>query len=346
MKKYTIEFGILFGLMLIVSGCNGLGNNGGSASSEFERVNDGLVMEFVKNYPGDRYLISDIDGEEEEVSIIIDLRNRGTFPEGDNFDAGGIYLSGFDRDIVNMDTYVKDLSDEDVFLPAASYVNPLGSFSTAEFEGDIIGDNIPVETYTPTILATACYPYATKASPTVCVDPFPFDDRQEKVCTIGSQTLGSQGAPVAVTRIDQEASTGKVQFKIHMKNLGGGDIIKPGKGKEATTTDTLDLCSPLGNDLLDRKDFDRVHLKTVEIGGNNLVEQGKCSPFADGTSDDAKKIIRLFEGEGFVICTLTVADLGTVQSAYTTPLNIELGYNYRSTISKQIEISKLKTVNS
>ena len=76
------------------------------------------------------------------------------------------------------------------------------------------------------------------------------------------------------------------------------------------------------------------------MGSEDLLDRGRCSPFADDTNN----IIRLFDGEGFVICILTVSELGNIQSAYTTPLNIELGYNYRSTISKQIRIKKLETI--
>jgi hypothetical protein len=234
-----------------------------------------------------------------------------------------------------------------MFLPAASPINPLGGIDTVDFDGEIVSNKITVDEYNPTILATLCYPYATKASPTVCVDPQPFDDKQEKVCSIGGQTLEIQGAPVAVTKIEQEASTNKIQFKIYVSNLGSGDVIKTGdsnnKEKGSSTVPTLDRCSPLGGGVLDRKDFDRVQLKKVQIGDVDLLKDNKCSPFADGTKG-TDNLIRLFNGEGFVICTLEVPKLGDIQSAYTTPLNIELRYNYRSTISKNIKISKLTTI--
>lgn len=251
--------------------------------------------------------------------------------EGSALGGGRIYLSGFDTRIID----IKDKSEnlESKYLPAASPINPLGGFDTVEFEGRIVAKDVTIDEYNPTILATACYPYATKASPTVCIDPQPFDDRQEKVCNIGSQTLETQGAPITVTRIDQEASTTKMQFKITIENVGGGDVLKPGD-------DTLEKCNPLEGGSLDRKDFDRVQLTKVEVGGVDLFEKGKCSPFADGSDN----LVRLFDGEGFVICTLDMSMLGGAQSAYTTPLNIKLIYNYRSTISKSIRISKLTSI--
>ena len=349
MNKKT-GLGILFVFLsfIFVAGCDTIVKKGGGDTTEFKRGSSGLVMEFVKNYPGNSYIVSgDTDEHDEKILIMIDLKNKGTYPDGDHFSKGKIYISGFDDEIIVIDEKPKELSK--MFLPSASPINPLGGFATVEFDGNIIADKITVDEYNPTIMATACYPYGTKASPTVCVDPSPFDDRQEKVCHIGSQTLGTQGAPVAVTSIVQEAATDKIQFKITINNVGVGDVIKTGdsnnKEEDGTTVPTLDRCSPLSGGKLNRKDFDRVQVKKIKIGSVDLwsatESDNKCSPFADGSND----IIKLFNGEGFVICTLTVSELGGgVQSAYTTPLNIELEYNYRSTISKPIKISKLTTV--
>ena len=195
-------------------------------------------------------------------------------------------------------------------------------------------------------MVTACYPYFTKSTPTVCIDPEPFDLRQEKVCNIGSQTVPNQGAPIAITKIDQEAAAGKIQFKITIKNIGKGDVIWDESGISGLGGDTglLNRCDPNEGGKLDRKDFDRVKVEKIKIGTVDLWNadktKNKCSPFADGTND----IVRLFNGEGFVICTLDVKDLGNIQSAYTTPIDIELRYAYRSTISKPIQIKKLETI--
>jgi len=337
----------LFLLIIAISGCDLLQKDGKDGSTDFKRGAEGLVMEFVKNYPGDRYLV-EVD---EDILIIVDVKNKGTYPT-DSFDEGNIYLSGFDDGIINRgekgadDKYIKmekSKSLSEMFLPGASSINPLGGFDAAEFEGKIVAGQLRIDEYNPIILATACYPYFTKSSPTVCIDPFPFDDRQEKVCNIGSQSVPSQGAPVAITRIDQEASTGKIQFKINIKNVGDGDVLKPGVDDDDIKI--LDKCSPLGGGILNRKDFDRVQLEKVQIGNVDLLESRRCSPFADGTKGTTN-LIRLFNGEGFVICTLTVKELGDVQSAYTTPIQVELKYSYRSTISKQIEIEKFTGIGS
>lgn len=360
-EKILIDILLIFLLAISAAGCDKIGGKDKKESTEFVRGPEGLVMSFVPNYPQDRFIVSKPKqaGEEEEpISVLIEVRNKGTYPpegkidhygKGDEhvyFGLGALHLSGFDKTIIqikenNVEKLSKRLGQDNgdfiLYLPAASSVNPLGSIDTAEFDGIISTDNILIDSYNPTILVTACYPYFTKSTPAVCIDPEPFDSRQEKVCAIGSQAVPNQGAPVAVTRIDQEAAAGKIQFKISIKNVGDGDVVWDKEGISELSA-LLDRCSPNEGGKLDRKDFDRVQLEKVEIGEVDLFSGNKCAPFADGTNN----IVRLFDGEGFVICTYDVPD--TVQSAYTTPIDIELRYAYRSTISKPIQIKKLETV--
>jgi hypothetical protein len=244
---------------------------------------------------------------------------------------GKVFIGGFDDGIITFDTKETSLFGKE--LTARSSINPQGGFLTVEFEGNIAANNLQVEQYDPTILATICYPYKTIAGPNVCVDPDPFDDKQEKVCRLGSHSLTSQGAPIAVKTIDQEASSNKLRFKIVIENVGNGDVIKP---------DSMDKCGGTGDNRLKRDDFDLVELTQAKVGTIDLLSDSgnsKCGPFAkQGT-----KLIRLFDGEGFVICSVDKNEI-PVSTAYTTPLNIELSYGYRSTTSKSISIKKLKDI--
>ena len=324
-KKIKIKYRTLFLFMLVITiGCVPKDDN--SKNKDEITGTEGLTIEFIKNFPQDNYVVS--ENEREPISVILNVRNKGAFPKQDNLKLladGKIYLSGFDDEIIEIDRSSKSLST--YFLPGVSSINLVGGFDTVEFEdGRIIAKNILVDRYEPVILATICYPYQTIAGPSVCVDPFPFDENQDKVCRISSQTLTSQGAPVAVTRIDEEASSNKIRFKITIKNVGNGDVIKLG---------ALGKCDPTVGQVLERGDFDRVELKKAMLGSVNLLHN--CGPFAEGENN----IIRLFEGEGYVICSLDKSEFGDAKSAYTTPLNIELSYGYRSTASKQIRILKV-----
>ena len=341
--KTMFRTALVFLLVIFLFGCAKKDKD----ETDFVRGPDGLVMSFIENAPQDKYVISDVD---ESISIAIDVWNKGAHPrkydaEGDKETAdfkalGRISISGYDKGIISMEKDYIKFEESDVYLPPASPLNPRGGLYTAEFKGSIKANKIIVDKYEPTILATACYPYSTIATPTVCIDPQPFETRQEKVCTIGSQTLKPQGAPIAVTKIDQEASKGKIRFKITIENIGNGDVIWESDAGEFGSL--MDKCSPAGDitsgaGILDRKDFDKVRLDEVKIGDVDLLKEEKCTPFAEGTDN----IIRLFDGSGFVVCTLDGLDKGP-ESAYTTPIAIKLIYAYRSTISKPISIRKLE----
>lgn len=302
--------------IIIISGC--IPKTGGKSS----KAGDGISINFLPNSPQDKYIVSDQD--EEPIMMIIELRNRGSYPQEDEFNElsrGNLYISGFDRTIISLDDNSARLNAQ--ALTGISPINPEGGFDTVEFKGSIFGQDITIDKYTPTLLATLCYPYTTKSSPTVCIDPFPFDDKQKKVCKIGSQSLQSQRAPVTITKIDQEASTSKIQFKITLKNTGKGDVID---------FNALDRCNPTEGQALERKDFDQIQLVRATAGFSELT----CGPFAEGDG-----IIRMHNGEGFVICSIDKESYENAKTAYTTPLNLEFRYGYRITALKPIAISKI-----
>jgi hypothetical protein len=319
MVKRKIIFGIAF--VLFALALNACVRPSGSTGFNRDTITgtEGLIINFLPGNPQESYLVYG----DEPISVILEVKNKGAYPSEDEenlLSRGQAYLSGFDETIIIMEENSKRLNRE--FLTGVSYINPEGSVDVIEFKGDIIAQGVIVDKYTPTILATVCYPYITKASPSVCIDPFPYDEKQKKVCKIGSQTLPTQGAPIAITRIDQEASSSKMQFKISIKNVGGGDAL---------SLDSLENCNPFSGPKLNRKDFDKVEMLAATAGPFEL----DCGPFVDGRN------IRLSNGEGFVICSLKSDSFIDAGSAYTTPLNLRFRYGYRSTITKPITISRI-----
>lgn len=305
-------------LLIIVYGCE---HKGEKRNKDSITGTDGLVINFLENNPKNNYSVN--NGKEEPISIIVKMRNKGAYPQEDQeniLDKGQVYISGFDSNIIQIKNKSKRLDKE--LLTGVSSVNPKGSVDTADFKGLISGENIAYK-YEPKIVANICYPYFTKAITSVCIDPNPFDDKQKKACRFGTKTLTSQGAPIAIRRIDQEASTSKNQFKIHIWNVGGGDVI---------ALNSLEKCSPEG-EIFKREDFNIVELLSVSAGPVEL----NCIPPDEGSN------IRLVNGKGFVICSLERNAFEDANSAYTTLLNIELRYGYRTSISKKIKISKIES---
>ena len=324
----------LFAIALLALGC---GKKDSASSIEDVRAGtEGLSVSFVPNNPPDKVHVE--KGAPTKFDIVLEIRNKGAFPqpeEGNNAPEGQLYISGYDNKIINS-LAVKEpqkggtsVSLIDINLQGRSTINPNGGQDIAAFEAAVNYDSMNVKTYEPIFLATLCSYYRTVASPSVCIDPSPYSTISEKkVCTAHDTTLASQGAPLAVVQVNEEAFSTKTQFKITIKNVGGGDLISPIAG---------DKCDPFGQNKLGRNDIDKVQLDYVKIAGGRMLD---CGPFADGTAKGKTGIIRMINGEGSVVCELATSNYNNKQSAYTTPLLIQLGYVYRITTQRQVQLVK------
>jgi len=141
--------------------------------------------------------------------------------------------------------------------------------------------------------------------------------------------LSNQGAPVAVTAVNEEAFATKTQFRITIKNVGNGDVLK-------TYALSEDKCNPFGDVKLQREDVDKVYLLYARIGNKPL----QCSPFVDGQVKAQVGFIKLINGEGSIICEFPRSEYSLSKTAYISPLEIELRYVYRNTIEKRIQIKR------
>ena len=299
LKKKFI-FAVFLILIFLISGCN-IGKKDTKKSLEEIRTGtEGISISFLPNAPPETIHVE--QGIDSAFDVVLELKNKGAYPqpnEGTQRLAPGfsnLFLSGYD---------------------------------IISFKGTVKSNSLNVEKYEPTLLATACYYYSTVAGPSVCIDPNPYSTiKENKVCTVQGLTLSNQGAPIAVTKIDEEAFSTKTQFRITIKNVGGGDVLK----EDALS----DKCNPSGDAKIEREDIDKVYIGGVKISDKNL----DCGPFSDGAIKGTIGYIRLINGEGFVICELPKSAYSNQISAYTTPLLIQLTYGYRNTIQKKILIKK------
>ncbi len=328
-KRFIVA--LLLILLIFIAGCK-TKKGIEKALEEIRSGTEGIVVSFLPNAPPEKIFVAEKD---EEFEIILEVKNKGAYPqpnEGNNGQApriGKVYISGFDKNIITIkpkEGGIDDLSTR--ALEGKSSINPNGGLDIIGFTATVSAEKLNVEKYDPTLLATACYNYQTVAGPSVCIDPLPYSTNDKKVCQVQDVTLTSQGAPIAVTRIDEEAFASKIQFKITIKNVGKGDVIKE---------DALDRCNPFGEQKISRDDVDKVMLEYVKISNTPLL----CGPFSDGPVKGYDRgLIRLINNEGFIICELSAEKYSNTLSAYTTPLVIELSYGYRNTAEKKIQIKK------
>ena len=327
----------------------------------------GITLSFLEETPPNKILVG-TGGEHFDVTVI--AKNDGSYsamigtdPNKKDTVNGHVFLSGFDKNIIAFSDYgnvtgispaptVTSISDElvDNDLSSRSYQNKVGGFDYIDFKGYIKYANLPVQPYKPKLTATSCYNYNTVASTPVCIDFEPNKRTVEKVCKTSPINLKSQGAPIAVTSVEEEVLGSEIRFKIKIKNIGGGDVFSAwdaGNSKHATEN-----CNPTSISI-ERKNFDLVTLQSVFINDksgtlqdlSDGAEERKCVSLKkligkDGTEIADSKAIKLLDGEGFIICTAPKTLFAAQPQGFTTPLEIKLSYGYRTTIQKDIEIVK------
>lgn len=306
---------LLLILTLFISGCNGIAGFGSSSSqnnaNEYYRTgSQGLTFEVMSNMPPSKIY------DDEVLDVMIKVNNKGAtdIKSGSN---SRLYLSGYDENIVVGMSRTEPVGN----LEGKSMYNDVGEFNTYDFQGTIKELNAKgIDKYNFNLMVTGCYDYSTIAEPTVCIDPDPYSKTsRNKACNgFSNPSVGTQGAPIAITSIEVEPMKERTKFKIFVKNIGSGTVYKPGYTY-------LDKCDPYHSQGLEYSDIDVVRLSKLTVA--NLDIRGTCKPMKDD-------YIRLIDGQGYIVCEL----VNQAGPAFTTPMTIALEYGYRETITKPVEI--------
>jgi|GEM_PF-932683 len=210
---------------------------------------------------------------------------------------------------------------QEYLLAGDTYEYPGGELAYITFRGNIVNWPAGLDSAYTTFLATNCYLYATYAAPIVCIDPAPFS-QDKKVCYPKPYTgTNGQGAPVAITYIEQENTPRQAIFTIHVQNVGGGQVYDPGK---------LEMCSPYFPGRVTNDDLNIVYIGDIRVSGD--LQRLDCTP---------NDFVRLNPktGEGIITCTYNIPFSG-LRSAYQTPLVVELWYGYSKTKEKTVYIKR------
>ena len=280
--------------------------------TDYHQGTRGLEMSFIPNAPPNKVY----DGD--PLDIIIELRNMGAYPDTDSFE-GKLEVSGFDPNAIRGSWEGGDHIP--VSLRGRSIEYPDGGYEIKTYS-DSRGVKVPFggPKYDASILVTSCYKYKTVADLMVCIDPEPYKIIEEKkVCHFDDSisTGGSQGAPVAITRVEERVSSDHIIFDIYIRNVGNGKVIDWA---------SYDAC-PFE---LELKDVNRVRVNAKLA----FDSHPQCTPKGSGS----EPIILRSAGEGFITCKFKKPAEG---SAFRTPLHIELDYAYSSSIEKRVEIIKV-----
>ena len=322
MNKKILIFALLF---IFIAGCDLGGGPGQISYIDVYTGTEGMVLEFLEGSPPSEIYI-DKEGSPQEFQIVFEMRNRGPT----NVDFGFLSLEGGEADIDILDWKIRekknmirrDLRKAYFVLEGKSQFNPEGGFDTISISARTKRVYDPI-TKTPDIRVKTCYGYKTKLSDDICIDTDPYDLRKtEKPCTSqGSYSFSSQGAPVAVTAIEQEnlftIDSIRPSFKIYINNVGDGDIIN----KEYVEGQCMGEVKEVGR----------------EIKPKISVSKLTFSKFNKDNFDCDTERFNLVD-HNYITCTLKDGMISKDEPTYSTTLTIELEYGYYETISKSMQI--------
>lgn len=350
-KKNIKLFLVLLITLILLVGCRPPTSQSNS-NSKYSSGTKGVNINFLPGTPP-KEVYSEYPHSDIEIPISIEIKNQGNYPTSEDDKLGQmnlwltdkhddlIYISGYDPNLF-FDWEIED-DDADLLdnkypvihfedridnLEGRSINNPNGGYDLIEFITSADLSGIKGDKYSPNFLVTLCYDYKTKATSNVCLDPRPFSTvKENKVCNIQDTTLTNQAAPVAVTKVEQKALSNSMQFKIHFRNVGGGDLI---------ALDVLKRCS--GQEIyarseLKNNDMNLVKVLDVKVGEESIRDN--CNQLVKVAENTG--YARLINNEGFIVCTLKDYKENS-DSAYITTIYVELGYGYRNTISKKVDI--------
>lgn len=211
-----------------------------------------------------------------------------------------------------------------IALPGDTPDNPGGGMEVYEFPAYIYFLPESLEQLKQPIMITACYTYETRASTMICIDPKP-NSNAKKACIARDVSLsGGQGAPVAVTRVEQQASSGKIVLTITVKHT-----------KKNSLDDLFDInqlfykCDPHQGEIVKPSDKNIVDILQVELSGMDITQT--CSGGGRIRLDQS--------GYGQFTCTAYLQ--GNSEAAYEAPLTVSLGYGYSKNIYKEILIKRI-----
>ncbi len=327
--KKGVLIAILVVLVLFISGCGGGGRSNIDEPREYNyrTGTDGLVIKFPTNAPTEVY------ENDRDVRFIVEVRNKGAFPQSDEVDEfrGKLWIGGYDDNILRIFPRLGSSISQGVDLDGGalegkSSYNRDGGYEAVEFQMDVgdLPQGLPY--YKPRLIVSASYLYKTIANPIVCVDPEPRSTKvREKTCEIGDYSaagsgggagsgLGSQGAPIEVYRVEEDVTGTDILFKIYIKNMRDGLVI------QESDIDN----NP--NEGYDWRDMNLVRIEDIRLGSIRMTE---CRPIIG-------RDVELIDEKGYIFCRLDKSAVGG--KAYVTPLNIILSYGYVNSIEEDIEI--------
>jgi hypothetical protein len=316
MKKQIF---IIIIICIILLGCKAKTPTTHPTYINYKTGTDGLDVNFIKGQPPDEIW------ENSEILVGVEIQNKGAY----NVERGLLKLT-YDKgyfEMYELPESIKPLEGKGQFYPE-------GERYIESFTGKNIKE-IPIgkDDYAALFKIRTCYPYATEASTDICLNPSEYDylNLNKESCKSNRVfTLSSQGAPLAVTRIEEtiipiDEIDYKVQFIIDIVNKGKGDVRSlDAYQKECTGTEYLNEETEVG--VFEIGEISFSDFSTLASGEQNI----DCGPYDR---------IKLEDNKAQITCSAVIEKS---RGIFQTPLKINLGYGYTIEKQKTTKIKKIK----
>ena len=217
MKATIFTFGILCCMLLLVTGCSLLSSGGGLSIISPYQGKEGITAAFLNNAPrAEQY-------EGNDLFVSVKLENKGAASVQNGILVLGTdngYMHSFDAERTTFS--LKGKRETKIWT---------GEQMSEFFTGKLAELSTYQEQHESTVSIKLCYPYYSLVQTDICIDTDVFGlYGKRKACSAKELTFKDQGAPVAITKIENEIipmkdNKVKLMMKIYYTNLGSGRVV-------------------------------------------------------------------------------------------------------------------------
>ena len=331
MKK-AIYFILAFAVLFFMTSCSS--DNGSTTfSSPYIGGDNGLLLEFQQNNPPDEIY----DNGLRPFNIVLKIKNDGEFKVTKNailIKATGFSPSDFGSTssaltVTSLDTDLepKSKSQDGTVRPGGETYVTLPKTGSLAYKNTVSGTG---ELRLP-LGVDVCYLYMTKATTLMCVTEDLLRPSSDDVCEVNAEKqVFTSASPIKISKVIESATKDKIRFEFEITFNGKGRLIKPNaKSFSQANCDASEY------------DFDKIDTVYVQVDPDNQWGTVRCTSLRNGKTGEVK----LFDSNGvkkaIVNCEIPITS--SLKGNYIKPLDIEIYYQYKERLNKEIVIKHVET---
>lgn len=317
MEMNTKKAAIILTVLVVLTACTN-GDGSSELDSGFIGGTQGLSMEFVSNAPPDEI----IDRGQMRFNVLLDVRNLGeasVAAEDVNVELKGFSGSEFGVSSENLTQHLQSDIEGERRAPGGTVI--AGGRTQVEYPEFNFSQRATTGR-TVTFQADACYSYGSQAVSRMCILEELFQVGDDAFCDVENRNnqISSSGAPIQVTGVSQVPGSNRINFEVQIENRGDGQVYAPGSSCSGSQTE------------------DRV---SMSLGGLPEAVNIDCLNAQGDPQSEEGAQVRLNTGQEGPSTVNCVADYdqGGLSDRFSE-LEIELNYDYRERISKDVQLRR------